>query len=66
MGVVINLALFFAYHLLWPEGFEGAFDVRSALIAAGAAVMLFKYKRSVMETIGLCALAGLAVKLIGL
>jgi hypothetical protein len=28
--------------------------------------MLFKYKRSVMETIGLCALAGLAVKLIAL
>ncbi len=66
VGVVINLALFFGYHLLWPEGFEGAFDVRSALIAAGAAVMLFKYKRSVMETIGLCALAGLAVKLIAL
>ncbi len=66
VGVVINLALFFAYHLFWPEGFEGAFDVRSALIAAGAAVMLFKYKRNVMETIGLCALAGLAAKLIAL
>ncbi len=66
VGVVINLALFFGYHLLWPEGFEGAFDVRSALIAVGAAVMLFKYKRSVMETIGLCALVGLAVKLIPL
>jgi chromate transporter len=64
VGVVINLALFFGYHLLWPEGFEGAFDVRSALIAVSAGVMLFKYKRSVMETIGLCALVGLAVKLI--
>ena len=63
VGVVINLALFFGYHLLWPEGWEGAFDVRSALIAVGAAVMLFKYKRSVMETIALCALVGWAVKL---
>jgi chromate transporter len=66
VGVVINLALFFGYHLLWPAGFEGAFDVRSALIAVGAAVMLFKYKRSVMQTIGVCALVGLAVKLIPL
>jgi chromate transporter len=38
--------------------------VRSALIALGAAVALFAYKRSVMEVIGLCALVGLAVKLI--
>jgi chromate transporter len=64
VGVILNLALFFAYHLLWPEGFDGALDVRSALIAAGAAVALFKYKRKAMEVIGLCALVGLAVKLI--
>jgi chromate transporter len=51
---------------LWPEGFAGAFDVRSALIAVGAALMLFKFKRSVMDVIGLCALVGLAVKLIPL
>ncbi len=66
VGVVINLALFFGYHLLWPAGLNDALDVRSALIAVGAAVMLFNYKRSVMETIGFCALVGLAVKLIPL
>ena len=66
VGVVLNLALFFGYHLLWPEGFAGAFDVRSALIAIAAAVALFKYKRGVMEVITLCALVGLAVKLIPL
>ncbi len=66
VGVVLNLALFFGYHLLWPEGFAGAFDVRSALIAIGAAVALFKYKRGVMEVIVLCALVGLAIKLIPL
>jgi chromate transporter len=58
--------LFFGYHLLWPEGFAGAFDARSALIAVGAAVALFKYKRSVMEVICLCALVGLTVKLLPL
>jgi chromate transporter len=66
VGVILNLALFFGYHLLWPEGFDGAFDVRSALIAVGATVALFKYKRSVMEVICLCALVGLTVKLIPL
>jgi chromate transporter len=66
VGGVLNLALFFGYHLLWPEGFAGAFDVRSALMAIGAAVALFKYKRSVMEVITLCALVGLAMQLIPL
>jgi chromate transporter len=64
VGVVLNLAMFFGYHLLWPEGFDGAFDSRSAAIALLAALALFKFKRSVMEVIGLCALVGLAVKLI--
>ena len=66
VGVVLNLALFFGYHLLWPQGLDGALDVRSALMAIGAAVMLFKFKRSVMEVIGVCALLGLAIKLISL
>jgi chromate transporter len=66
VGVVLNLALFFGYHLLWPQGWDGALDVRSALMAIGAAVMLFKFKRSVMEVIGVCALLGLAIKLISL
>lgn len=26
VGVVLNLALFFGYHVLWPKGFE-SFDV---------------------------------------
>jgi chromate transporter len=64
VGVVLNLALFFGYHLLWPEGFDGALDVRSAVIAISAAVALFKYKRGVMEVIALCALVGLTIKLI--
>jgi chromate transporter len=62
--VVLNLALFFGYHLLWPQGFASEFDAPSALIAVGAAAALFKYKRSVMEVIFFCALTGLAFKLL--
>jgi chromate transporter len=61
VGVILNLALFFGYHVLWPQGFAGRFDVISALIAVGAAIALFKFKRNVMHVIGACALIGLLV-----
>jgi chromate transporter len=58
VGVILNLALFFGYHVLWPQGFEGRFDVVSALIAIAAAIALFRFKRNVMEVIAACALLG--------
>jgi len=64
VGVILNLALFFGYHLLWPQGFSGAFDWASALIALGAAIALFKFKRNVMHVIAGCAVVGLAFSLI--
>ncbi len=65
VGVILNLALFFGYHVLWPEGFDGPFDWPSALISLGAAVALLRYKRGVMEVIGACAVMGLAIRLTG-
>jgi len=59
VGVILNLALFFGYHVLWPQGFGGQFDWPSALIALGAAVALFRYKRSVIQVLIGCALTGL-------
>lgn len=59
VGVILNLALFFGYHVLWPQGFAGVFDWRSAVIAIAAAIALFRYKRSVIEVIAACALTGL-------
>ncbi|WP_324732829.1 chromate efflux transporter [Pseudomonas paeninsulae] len=64
VGVILNLALFFGYHVLWPEGFGASFDWPSALIALAAAVALFTYKRGVIEVIGACALAGLLVHML--
>lgn len=63
VGVILNLALFFAYHLFWPQGFAGQFDAPSALIAFGAAVALFGFKRGVIEVLGVCALLGLLIRL---
>ena len=61
VGVIVNLALFFGYHVLWPSGFSGHFDLPSALIALAAAVALLRYQRGVMQVLLGCALAGLLV-----
>ena len=63
VGVILNLALFFAYHVLWPQGFAGRFDAVSAVIAVAAAVALFRFKVGVIPLLGACAAAGLAVQL---
>ncbi|HJW11438.1 MAG TPA: chromate efflux transporter [Albitalea sp.] len=64
VGVIVNLALFFAYHVLWPQGFHGAFDAVSAVLAVAATLALFRFKRGVMEVIAASALIGLAVSLV--
>lgn len=66
VGVILNLALFFGYHVLWPQGFSGSFDIGSAVIALVAAVALFKFKQNVMHVIGAAAVVGLVLKLVGL
>ncbi len=62
VGVILNLALFFGWHVLWPEGWAGRFDWISALIALGAAVALFRFKKNVVVVIATCAVVGLVAK----
>lgn len=62
VGVILNLAVFFAYHVLWPKGLAGHFDWVSALITIGAAVALFRFKRNVIHVIAACAVLGLILK----
>jgi chromate transporter len=64
VGVILNLALFFGYHVLWPEGFGGNLDGVSALIALGAALALFRFKRNVIHVIAASAVVGLLVKIL--
>ncbi len=59
VGVIVNLALFFAWHVLWPGGSSGNFEWLSALIGVAAFIALFRYKAGVMPVIGACAVAGL-------
>ena len=65
VGVIVNLACFFAYHLLWPQGWAGAVDGVAGLMALLAALALFRFKRRVMQVIAACAVVGLAYRLLG-
>ena len=65
VGVILNLALFFGYHVIWPTGFNGNMDWLSVIIAMGAAVALFTFKRNVIHVIATCAIIGLLVKTAG-
>lgn len=64
VGVVVNLAVFFAYHVLWPEGFAGRFEWFSALTGAAAFVALFRYRVGIVTVIAACAAAGMGYSLL--
>jgi chromate transporter len=64
VGVVLNLAVFFAWHVLWPEAteaapFSGPFEWATLVIGAAAAVALFRYQVGIIAVIGACGAFGL-------
>jgi chromate transporter len=65
VGVILNLALFFAYHVLWPAGFGGVFEWPALVIGAAAFVALWRFNVGVIPVIAACALAGLAKAWLG-
>ncbi len=78
VGVIAQLALFFAAHVLWPEAQAKAvagtaiadlaaqvwrgLDTTALLLAVAAAVALTRAGLGVITVIGLCAGAGLVIK----
>jgi chromate transporter len=64
VGVIVNLALFFAWHVLWPRGFAGGIDWIATAIGTAAAILLFAFKVRVIAVIAVCALAGLAARML--
>jgi chromate transporter len=66
VGVIVNLAVFFAYHVLWPAGFGGRFEWPAAALGIGAAVALFRFNAGVIPVIAACGAAGLALRLAGI
>ena len=64
VGVILNLAVFFAWHVFWPQGFAGSFDAISAVICLFACLALFRYKVGVIPVIAACGGTGLLLSFI--
>jgi chromate transporter len=62
VGVILNLALFFAYHVFWPAGFSGHFEWAAAGLSVAAGIALFRYQANVMLVIAACAVCGLLLR----
>ncbi len=65
VGVILNLAVFFAWHTFWPTAtdaapFAGNFEWFPVIVAIAAFIALWKYKADIMKVIGVCAVLGLA------
>jgi len=68
VGVILNLAVFFAWHAFWPQAseaapFSGNFEWLLVAMSIAAFIALWKYKIDIMKVIGACAAAGLAYSL---
>jgi chromate transporter len=64
VGVILNLALFFAGHVLWPAGLVGPFEWPALLLGVAAFIALFGWRFNVIAVIGGCGLAGLGYFLV--
>jgi chromate transporter len=64
VGVIVNLAMFFAYHVFWPTGFGHSVDWPSIVLAAIATVAIFRFKVGVIPVILACGILGMAWKLL--
>jgi len=60
VGVIVNLAAFFACYVLWPGGISGRFEWPAALIGLAAAIALFRFRVGVIPVIVAAGLAGAA------
>ena len=64
VGVILNLAVFFAWHVFWPAGFNGAIDVISVIISLCAFLALIRFKVGVIPVIIACGIIGLTVNFV--
>ncbi|PPD46444.1 MAG: chromate transporter [Methylotenera sp.] len=63
VGVILNLALFFAYHVFWPAGLESMIDWFAIALTGLAMVAVFRFKINVIYLILLCGILGMLFKL---
>jgi chromate transporter len=64
VGVIVSLALFFAWHVLWPRAnaaapFAGGFEWPSLILMLAALAGLWRFRLGVVPVLLACAVAGL-------
>lgn len=64
VGVILNLAVFFGYHVLWPQGLDGGFEWFAALLGIAALIALFRFKVGIIPLIAVCGALGLCHALV--
>ena len=64
VGVILNLAMFFAWHVLLPAGLGGPFEWPLAIIGIIALVALFRFRIGIIPIIAACGAAGLIVRML--
>jgi chromate transporter len=63
VGVILNLALFFAYHVFWPRGFSHHVEWPTLILTMLATLCIFRFKLGVIPIILGCAVLGMLYKL---
>jgi chromate transporter len=63
VGVILNLAIWFGWHAVLPEG--GRFDYFVAVIAVASWVAMERFKTGVIPTLAACAALGMLIKIAG-
>jgi chromate transporter len=64
VGVILNLAVFFAWQVFWPAGIKASPDYVSLVVFAGALLALLRYKVGIIPVIASCASVGLILNLL--
>ena len=63
VGVILNLAVYFAMQVLWPSGLGGRFEWPLAVIGIVAIVCLIRFRVGVVPVILACGVVGLLTTL---
>jgi chromate transporter len=64
VGVIVNLAAFFAWHVFWPRGSGGGVDAAALCLFGAATFALFRAKAGTIPVIAACGAAGLLLALL--
>ena len=63
VGLIINLAVFFGYQVLWPGGLAAGLDRAAFVLAVLAAIALFRFKWSVGYVVIATGLLGVMLRI---